>query len=168
MKLEGGCHCGKVRFSVESFAPVPFLRCYCSICRKTAGSGGYGINLSGQFESLRVSGGENVQTYRVEKRATEHGADASDGELSAVKRAFCGACGTALWAYSPDWPELVHPFAGVVDTPLPVPPEHVHIMLDHKVPWVEVPSGPGHRHFARYPEESLEAWHRRHGLWEGA
>jgi hypothetical protein len=40
-------------------------------------------------------------------------------------------------------------------------------MLDHKVLWVEVPSGEGHKHFPGYPDESIEAWHRRHGLWEG-
>ena len=38
MKLEGSCHCGAVRFSVESHEPVPFMRCYCSICRKTVTS----------------------------------------------------------------------------------------------------------------------------------
>ena len=37
-------------------------------------------------------------------------------------------------------------------------------MLDFKAPWVEVPSGPNDVHFAQYPEESLEDWHRRHGL----
>jgi hypothetical protein len=40
MQLEGSCHCGAVRFSVEAMSPVPFLHCHCSICRKTAGSGG--------------------------------------------------------------------------------------------------------------------------------
>ncbi|WP_371304238.1 GFA family protein [Azospirillum sp. B510] len=79
-------------------------------------------------------------------------------------RHFCKRCGTALWAEDPAWPELVHPFASAIDTPLPTPPERVHIMLDFKAPWVEVPSGPNDVHFARYPDESLEAWHRRHGL----
>ena len=45
MQLEGSCHCQAVRFSVESHEPYPFMRCYCSICRKTAGGGGYAINL---------------------------------------------------------------------------------------------------------------------------
>ena len=44
MQLEGSCHCAAVRFSVESHQPVPYLRCYCSICRKTAGTGGFAIN----------------------------------------------------------------------------------------------------------------------------
>ena len=36
MKLNGSCHCGAVKFSVESHTPYPYMRCYCSICRKTA------------------------------------------------------------------------------------------------------------------------------------
>ncbi len=43
MLLEGSCHCRAVRFSVRSAHPYPFNLCYCSICRKTAGSGGYAI-----------------------------------------------------------------------------------------------------------------------------
>ena len=38
MQLYGSCYCGAVRFSVEADAPVPYMRCYCSICRKTAGA----------------------------------------------------------------------------------------------------------------------------------
>ncbi len=167
MKLEGGCHCGKVSFSVESDAPYPYMRCYCSICRMTAGSGGYAINLSGRFQTMKVSGGEYMSAYRVEKRRTEHGAQAPEDELTTTTRAFCKECSTVLWVYSPEWPELIHPFAGVISTPLPKPPETVHVMLDFKPDWVEVPSGDGHVHFERYPSESIEAWHRRHGLWEG-
>lgn len=167
MKLEGGCHCGKVRFTVDSNAPYPFMRCYCSICRMTAGSGGYGINLSGRFETMKIVGAESVSTYQVELCRTARGTGAPEGELTTTRRAFCSHCSTALWVYSPEWPELVHPFAGVVSTTLPRPPEIVHIMLEHKPDWVDVPEGPGHVHFQGYPEESIEAWHRRHGLWEG-
>ena len=45
MRLEGSCHCGAVRFTVEAPHPYPFSLCYCSICRKTAGAGGHAINL---------------------------------------------------------------------------------------------------------------------------
>lgn len=37
MKLDGSCHCGAVSFAVESPVPYPYMRCYCSICRKTRG-----------------------------------------------------------------------------------------------------------------------------------
>ena len=43
MKLAGSCHCKAVTFEMESKAPAPFMRCYCSVCRKLAGSGGYAI-----------------------------------------------------------------------------------------------------------------------------
>ena len=65
MLLEGSCHCGVVRFRVESPEPYPFMCCYCSICRKTAGGGGYAINLGALSGTLEVEGEENVSIYRA-------------------------------------------------------------------------------------------------------
>lgn len=158
MHLEGSCRCGAVRFSLDSPTPVPFMHCYCNICRKSAGGGGYAINLGGDFRTLKVEGEQSVGVWQA---TIEEGGRTRQGT---ARRHFCTHCGTALWVYDPTWPELVHPFASAIDTPLPEAPEKVHIMLDFKAPWVPVPSGPGHVHFARYPEESLEDWHRRHGL----
>jgi hypothetical protein len=56
MKLDGSCHCGAVRFSVQSPHPYPFNLCYCSICRKTAGGGGYAINIGADNSTLEVQG----------------------------------------------------------------------------------------------------------------
>ena len=56
MLLEGSCHCGAIRFRVRSVHPYPFNLCYCSICRKTGGGGGYAINLGAEYESLEVEG----------------------------------------------------------------------------------------------------------------
>lgn len=155
MQLEGSCRCGAVRFHCFAYAPVPYLRCYCSICRKTAGGGGYAINLGAFADSLQVDGEEALAVYHAD----------IDGERSPGERRFCRYCGSALWVRDPRWPELIHPFASAIDTPLPDPPEIVHIRLVDKAPWVDVPDGPNDRHFAEYPEESLEAWHRRHGLY---
>ncbi|WP_435102627.1 GFA family protein [Arhodomonas sp. AD133] len=159
MQLEGSCHCGAVHFSVESPHPYPFNRCYCSICRKTAGGGGYAINLGGVADTLEVSGRESVRVYRARLR------DAAGSEtLSPGERRFCGNCGSALWVWDPRWPELVHPFASAIDTPLPVPPERVHLMLGSKAAWVEPDIRDGDRSFDEYPDESLAQWHERHGL----
>ena len=54
MHLEGSCHCGDVRFRLESSHPYPFNLCYCSICRKTSGAGGFAINISGDHSTLEV------------------------------------------------------------------------------------------------------------------
>lgn len=158
MKLEGSCHCGRVRFSCEAYAPVPYLFCYCSICRKTAGGGGYAINLGARADTLEVSGREYLGVYNAEieedgKRRTSTG-----------QRHFCTRCGSALWLFDPTWPELVHPHASAIDTPLPVPPERVHIELGSKANWVQVPHGRHDARFDDYPDESLEQWHRRRHL----
>jgi hypothetical protein len=163
MHLEGSCHCGAVRFDLESASPVPFMHCHCSICRKTAGSGGFAINLGGAAATLKVRGRKHLGVYHAMLR--EPGKRAT---RSRAGRHFCRLCGSALWLWDPRWPELVHPHAGAIDTPLPKPPEVVQIGLDWAPGWVEVPAGPGHARFEQMPDESLEDWHRRHGLWDGA
>lgn len=65
MLLEGSCHCNAVRFSLESHTPYPYMRCYCSICRKTQGGGGYAINIMGLAETLKIRGKPNISIYRV-------------------------------------------------------------------------------------------------------
>jgi hypothetical protein len=59
----------------------------------------------------------------------------------------------------------VHPFASAIDSHLPAPPSVTHVMLRFKVGWAKPAVGPDDLCFDLYPEESLEAWHRRQGLW---
>lgn len=162
MLLEGSCHCGSVRFQVESSTPHPYQACYCSICRKTAGGGGFAINLGADAATLGVEGRENISVYNAKLYDRGGGVPASEAE-----RHFCRFCGSFLWLFSPSHPELVHPFASAIDTPLPEPPERVRIMLSYAAPWCEIPDGPDERHYPEYPEESLQGWHRRHGLLDG-
>lgn len=156
--LEGSCRCGAVRFSVASHTPHPYQRCYCSICRKTAGGGGYAINIMGVAETLKVEGRTSV--FRAELCDAEGKCETSSGQ-----RHFCARCASALWMADPNWPELVHPFASAIDTELPVPPSRVHLMLGSKASWVEPDIQDGDASFDEYPEESIEEWHRKRGLW---
>jgi hypothetical protein len=160
MKLEGSCHCGAVRFALQSAHPYPFNLCYCSICRKTAGGGGYAINLGGDYATLRVEGTENVSVYRARITDPQSGATTE----SSARRHFCRCCGSALWLWDPQWPELVHPFASAVDTDLPAPPERTHLMVGSKAPWVELRTDAKDLVFDEYPEESIAQWHQRLGL----
>ena len=160
MKLEGSCHCGTVKFTVASHTPHPFMRCYCSICRKTAGGGGYAICIMGDAATLRVRGAKFVNAYRARIRE-QPGARAT---LSPARRHFCAKCGSALWVSDPRWSEWVYPFASAIDTPLPKPPEHVLLMLEFAAPWAEIPGGKAHRHFPGYPDESIADWHKARGL----
>ena len=155
MKLEGSCHCKAVRFTVEAHSPYPFMRCYCSICRKTAGGGGYAINLGADRGTLQVDGEDALAIYC---------ARLPDGSLSTGERNFCRHCGSALWLWDPTWPELVHPQASAIDTPLPVPRQRVHMMLGSKAAWVEPEIRDGDDCFDDYPDMSLAQWHERRGL----
>lgn len=65
MLLKSSCHCQAVRFSVHTHHPYPFMYCYCSICRKTAGGGGYAINLAGDNTTLEVECEEHISVYRA-------------------------------------------------------------------------------------------------------
>ncbi|GHG99497.1 GFA family protein [Comamonas sp. JC664] len=159
MKIEGSCHCRGVRFSVETQHPSPFMRCYCSVCRKTQGGGGYAINLSGDARSLKVRGKQHLKVYRARIQNPED----ARARKSTGQRNFCGRCGSALWLYDPTWPELIHPFASAIDTPLPEAPELVHIMLEFKPDWVPLQAGKKDKKFPRYPKESIAEWHQRHG-----
>jgi hypothetical protein len=158
--LEGSCRCGAVKFSVESHTPQPYQLCYCTICRKTAGGGGFAINLMGSNDTLQVTGREAIGVYRAEIKDEDGHCRTSSGE-----RNFCTRCASALWLYDPTWPELVHPFASVIDSTLPVPPQKVHLMLRFKADWVEPDVGANDATFDLYPEQSIEDWHRSRGLW---
>jgi hypothetical protein len=136
------------------------MRCYCSICRKTAGTGGYAINLGAVAATLRVTGKRFLGVYRARLPNKKF----TGTRLSSARRNFCTFCGSALWAWDPTWPELVHPHAGAVDTRLPVPPANVHCLVGSKAAWVKVEGEPGDPRFKHYPRMSLAKWHESKGL----
>lgn len=155
MTLEGSCRCGAVRFTVASHTPYPYMLCYCTICRKINGGGGYTINLMAVAKTLEVAGEDSVKRVSFEK----------DGVPSPMTRCFCATCATALWGWHPEWPELLHPFASTIDTELPEPPERVHMMLGSKATWVQPDIREGDVTFDEYPAQSIEDWHKSRGLW---
>jgi hypothetical protein len=145
VKLKGSCHCKAVRFALQSATPCPYLWCYCSICRKTGGGGGYAINIMGAADTLEVRG--RTRVYRATRRG---GA-----------RHFCPRCASALWVWDERWPESIYPFASAIDTPLPPPRERSLVFLGSKANWAHVPAG---RRFKAWPRESIVDWHRKRGL----
>jgi len=158
MWLEGSCQCEKVRFRVQSETPVPYMFCFCSICRKTAG-GPFGCNVMGQRATLKISGTRYLRRYHARIRNPGKPTEISEGE-----RWFCTFCGTHLYALDDRWPEGLWPNAGAIDTPLPRAPEHVYMMVRWKPKWVPLDGlGPGPR-YREHPKLSIAAWHERHGL----
>ncbi len=162
MKLEGSCHCGAVTFTVNSRTPYPFNHCYCSKCRKTGG-GGYAVNIMAAYDTLEVTGADNISVYR--SRNNHRGLYEEDG-LGFSRRSFCKTCGTPLWIYNTRYPDAVYPVATAIDTPLPAAPARTHLMLGYKASWIPVPDGTDDTHHEFYPDEGIEQWHRRLGFYE--
>jgi hypothetical protein len=158
MRLEASCHCGAVGFTVESPHPVPYQLCYCGICRKTQGGSGATINISARADTLAVTGREHTRVYHARLR------DGDETRISTAERVFCGLCGSALWLFSPEWPELIHPFASAIDGKLPRAPEHTHMMLGSRPSWVQADIAEHDLCFDEYPDESIAAWHERTGM----
>lgn len=158
MLLKGSCHCGAVAFSVRSHTPYPYMRCYCSICSKTQGGGGFSINIMGEYNSLKVKGKTNLSIYRA------HIKEGRKTMRSPGRRHFCKRCGSSLWLWDPRWPQWVYPFASAVDTPLPRPREVQHVFLNYASRWVEVPRRKSDRYFGEFPREAIVDWHRKRGL----
>ena len=126
MKREGSCHCQSVKFSLQSKHLYPFNIYYCSICRRTAGSLGYAINLPSYADILEIQGKQHLSIYQT-KLINEKTKEVTE---SPSQRNLCKVCGSRLWAWDPKWPEPLHPQAGAIDTELPSTAEHTNLMLD--------------------------------------
>ncbi|ETW81437.1 putative GFA [Heterobasidion irregulare TC 32-1] len=157
VELKGSCHCGAVKFSVQSSTPVAYQLCLCSICRKVGGVGG-SINLGAHSNTLKIEGKENISIYKaVMNRGTPKESIASS------ERNFCKKCSAMLWLYDETWPELLHPFASAIDSPeLKNPETLICLLKDSKPDYVRLPEGPKEV-YDGYPELSIEDWHKKHG-----
>ncbi|WP_439533810.1 GFA family protein [Polymorphobacter sp.] len=130
-RLEGGCHCGKVRFSIDDKAVLMTGYCHCSICRRLSGAP---VNawVAVMPGDLDLTG--DVATYR-----------SSDSG----HRAFCPGCGAQLWFASSDGAFITLNAPGF-DTPdaEPLRPR-LHIYVADKLSWFDItddlprlPAGP--------------------------
>jgi hypothetical protein len=75
IRIQGGCHCGAVRFEADVPQAVEILDCNCSICSMT----GF-LHLIVPHEDFRLlSGTDTLSSYRFGTGAAEH--------------LFCSVCG---------------------------------------------------------------------------
>jgi hypothetical protein len=99
LPLAGACLCGGVRFEViEPFVSAGY--CHCTRCQRRTGTA---ASASARVApgSLRILQGEElVKDYQP-----------PDGFV----KAFCSACGGALWSRDPDNPEVLAVRLGTID-----------------------------------------------------
>jgi len=153
--------------------------CYCENCAKTNGPNN--PNLHGWSNSMvvytRKPGSQQYDCFRgpdqwhaknIQEPAFKSNIEPMRIHCSSQfhHRYFCSDCGTHLFAFSPEWPDLVHPVASSIDEPIDLltPPSRVYIFMKSKRPWMMGPEKDGAQ-YDEYPEESLEQWHRKNGKW---
>ncbi len=131
MPLTGSCLCGSVRFEVTE--PLVFAGyCHCTRCQRRTGNG---ASASARVApgSLRVTSGEElIRSF-----------DPAEG----FKKAFCSACGGALWAQNPSDPEMKFVRMGALDGDPGIRPSYRQFVA-YAAPWEPIPDDG----LPRYPE----------------
>ena len=122
MKLEGGCVCGKVRYSAEA-EPIFVGVCHCSTCQKASGSA-FNIVVAVPKPTLSLQG--STKTF------TGHG---DSGK--ATYRQFCPDCASPVAMSAEVMPDVVMLPAGTLDDPSWVKPA-LEIFCDSAQPWVSL------------------------------
>ena len=128
--------CGGVRFEIA--APlVSSGYCHCTRCQRRTGSA---ASASARIApgSLRITAGEELLSSW----------DPPDG----FKKVFCSACGGALWAQSPDDPEIVAVRMGTFDRDPGIRPSYRQFTA-YAAPWEPIPDDGLPRHPERVPPQ---------------
>lgn len=101
MPIFATCHCGRVKIELPR-TPTNATECNCSFCARAGALWAYF-----REGELRFLAAEGQSTY-----------SASDGTNL---HHFCGACGIAMWADTPDWTKMYdeagNPIADVSEVP---------------------------------------------------
>ena len=75
MKHHGSCHCGKVKFTVETPAEITAIRCNCSLCTMT----GFLHLIVEKEDFTLLQGANNLSLYTFNTHTAQH--------------LFCKTCG---------------------------------------------------------------------------
>jgi hypothetical protein len=91
VKLDGSCHCGKIRFEAEA-DPGSVSLCHCADCQTLCGSP-YRASVPVAANSLSLTGEPSIYVKTAES-----------GNRRA--QAFCATCGSHIYAAAPDKPSV--------------------------------------------------------------
>ncbi|MBL8551713.1 MAG: GFA family protein [Hyphomonadaceae bacterium] len=125
MRLEGGCYCGKLRFSAEG-EPILRAQCHCRECQYISG-GAPNMFLLMPPDGFKYTAGA-PKAYRR-----------SDIE-NAVTREFCAECGTHITTRRPGLAYIILK-AGVLDEPARFGLPQMAIFTCDKQPFHQIAEG---------------------------
>lgn len=120
--LTGGCLCGGVRYEIT--APLGRAGyCHCRRCQRRSGTAA-SVNARLEPGSLNVvQGDELVRDWRPER---------------GFVKSFCSNCGSALWSYNPNDPEVRAIRLGTLDDDPGVRLSYRQ-WLESAAPWEPIP-----------------------------
>ncbi len=121
---EGSCLCGSVTYSV-SRELSDFGCCHCRSCQKASGSA-HGANAGVDRHHVQIR----------DPRQLIREFESSPGKF----RAFCSRCGSPLYAYLNDSPEMIRIRLGSLDTPFDKRPR-AHTFVKEKASWHDIADG---------------------------
>ena len=133
LPLTGGCGCGAIRFEISE-PLVAALYCHCTRCQRRTGCAA--------AVSARVAPG----SFRLVAGEQLVGAWAPEGGL---EKAFCSACGSALYARSPEGGEVVAVRMGAFDDDPGIRPG-ARQFVDYAAAWEPIPDDG----LPRFPERT--------------
>jgi hypothetical protein len=130
MKITGQCHCGAVRFTAL-VDTTRVLVCHCADCQIFSG---------GPFRAVLPVPVEQVELQGTPKQYVKV---AASGNRRA--QAFCGTCGTQLFATEADVPKTLNIRLGCVNERAQLQPA-MQVWHDSAMPWLpELAAVPAHR-----------------------
>ncbi len=133
MKIEGGCLCGKVRYSADA-EPAFVGLCHCTNCQKGSGSA-FNIVVALPKPAVGVAGALTTFEGRGDSG-------------KATYRRFCPECGSPVIDEAEVMPDIVMIMAGTLDDTSWVKPA-MEIYCDSAQPWVSL--GGAQQRFAKMP-----------------
>jgi hypothetical protein len=136
--LEGGCQCGQVRYRVTGTS-LTFYACHCKECQKQSASA-FGLSLWVKRSDVVLMSGE--------LKFWERPADSGDTTVCA----FCPDCGSRLYHFGRQDPEVISLKAGSLDDTAGLAPIG-HIWVRSKQPWVDLAGLPGDLVFEAEPPD---------------
>lgn len=119
MQVTGNCHCGAISFTA-TIDPAKVVVCHCADCQQLSGA---------PFRAVVPVPAENVALTGHPKHYTKV---AESGNRRA--QAFCGECGTQLYATEADEPKVLNLRLGCVNERAQLVPA-VQIWGESAMPW---------------------------------
>jgi hypothetical protein len=119
MKLEGGCLCGKVRYSAD-VEPIFVGVCHCSTCQKASGSA-FNAAVAVPKPAVKLTG--TVSTY-----------EGKGDTGNATYRRFCPSCASPVQVEAAVMADVVMIPVGTLDNPGSVKPA-MQIYCDSAQSW---------------------------------